>query len=143
MTHPTKMLIADDDPFAVDSLELEDIGSTTVSASNGREALKRVAVEAPDLISTRIHEAGGDINEATGDGFMAIFQAADVQAHPVMAVHDGTTSVQVCVIRPGTRTWQGSSSPAGHAQRLVLVLAGLRSCLRLLLSVSSIIMHVS
>jgi hypothetical protein len=52
MTHPSKMLIADADSFAVDSLELEDIGSATVSASNGREALERVAVEAPDLIST-------------------------------------------------------------------------------------------
>ena len=52
MTHPSKMLIADDDPFAVDYLELEDSGSTTVSASNGREALERVAVEAPDLSLT-------------------------------------------------------------------------------------------
>jgi hypothetical protein len=65
-----------------------------------------------------------------------------VDGRPLTAVHDGTSSVQVCVIRPGARAWQGYSSPAGHAQRLVLFLAGLRFCLRILLSVSSIIMNV-
>jgi class 3 adenylate cyclase len=33
-----------------------------------------------------IHEAGGDINETAGDGFMAIFQDADINAHTVAAV---------------------------------------------------------
>ena len=47
MTHPSKMLIADDDPFAVDYLELEDSGSTTVSASNGREALEELPWRRP------------------------------------------------------------------------------------------------
>ena len=89
MTHPSKMLIADDDPFAVDYLELEDSGYTTVSASNGREALERVW---SSTHLDRIHEAGGDINEAAGDGSMAIFQeAADVHAHAVTAVQDGTS----------------------------------------------------
>ena len=37
MIQPSKILIVDDDPSAVDSLELEDSGYTTVSASNGRE----------------------------------------------------------------------------------------------------------
>ena len=37
MIQPSKMLLVDDDPFAVDYVELEDSGSTTVSASNGRE----------------------------------------------------------------------------------------------------------
>ena len=37
MIHPSKMPLVDDNPFAVDSLELEDSGSTTVSVSNGRE----------------------------------------------------------------------------------------------------------
>ena len=52
MLHPSKILIVDDDPFDVDllELELEDLGYTTVSASNGCEALEKVAVEAPDLI---------------------------------------------------------------------------------------------
>jgi class 3 adenylate cyclase len=33
-----------------------------------------------------IHEAGGDINETAGDGFMAIFQATDARAHTITAV---------------------------------------------------------
>jgi CheY-like chemotaxis protein len=52
MLHPSKILIVDDEPFNVDYLEqeLEDLGYTTVSARNGREALEKVALEAPDLI---------------------------------------------------------------------------------------------
>ena len=53
MIHSSKILLVDDDPLAFDSPELEDSGSTTVSASNGREALAKVAVEAPNLILTR------------------------------------------------------------------------------------------
>jgi DNA-binding response OmpR family regulator len=34
----------------------------------------------------RIHEAGGDINETGGDGFMAIFQDGDACMHPRIAV---------------------------------------------------------
>jgi hypothetical protein len=41
MIHPSKMPLVDDNPFAVDSLELEDSGSTTVSVSNGREPSRR------------------------------------------------------------------------------------------------------
>jgi DNA-binding response OmpR family regulator len=52
MIHPARILIVDDEPFNVDYLEqeLEDLGYTTVSARNGREALEKVAAEAPDLI---------------------------------------------------------------------------------------------
>jgi DNA-binding response OmpR family regulator len=52
MTRPSKILIVDDEPFNVDYLaqELEDLGYETVSASNGQEALEKVAAEAPDLI---------------------------------------------------------------------------------------------
>src|SRR2546427_9263623 len=52
MLHPSKVLIVDDEPFNVDYLEqeLEDLGYTTLSARNGREALEKVALEAPDLI---------------------------------------------------------------------------------------------
>jgi CheY-like chemotaxis protein len=52
MLNPSKILIVDDEPFNVDYLEqeLEDLGYITESASNGREALEKVAVEAPDLI---------------------------------------------------------------------------------------------
>src|SRR5262249_38745682 len=52
MIRPSKILIVDDEPFNVDYLEqeLEDLGYTTVTARNGRAALEKVAVEAPDLI---------------------------------------------------------------------------------------------
>lgn len=52
MRRPSKILIVDDEPLNVDYLEqeLEDLGYTTVSARNGREALEKVALEAPDLI---------------------------------------------------------------------------------------------
>jgi adenylate cyclase len=52
MTRPSKILIVDDEPFNVDYLEqeLEDLGYETVSASNGREALEKVAADPPDLI---------------------------------------------------------------------------------------------
>src|SRR4029434_8460058 len=52
MLHPSKILIVDDEPFNVDYLEqeLEDLGYVTVSARNGREALEKVALAAPELI---------------------------------------------------------------------------------------------
>ena len=52
MIRPSKILIVDDEPFNIDYLEqeLEDLGYVTVSARNGREALEKVTVEAPDLI---------------------------------------------------------------------------------------------
>ena len=52
MMRPSKILIVDDEPFNIDYLEqeLEDLGYATVSARNGREALEKVATEAPDLI---------------------------------------------------------------------------------------------
>jgi DNA-binding response OmpR family regulator len=48
----SKILIVDDEPFNVDYLEqeLEAMGYDTISAANGREALARVAADAPDLI---------------------------------------------------------------------------------------------
>ena len=52
MPRPSKILIVDAEPFNVDYLEqeLEDLGYATVSASNGQEALAKVAAESPDLI---------------------------------------------------------------------------------------------
>jgi DNA-binding response OmpR family regulator len=56
MTQPphtaSKILIVDDEPFNVDLLEqeLEDLGYRTLSAANGKEALEKVAADAPDLI---------------------------------------------------------------------------------------------
>ena len=52
MAQPAKILIVDDEPLNVDYLqqELEDLGYTTVSAANGREALEQVAAAPPDLV---------------------------------------------------------------------------------------------
>jgi len=52
MAAPSKILIVDDEPFNVDLLEqqLEELGYETVSATNGQEALDKVATETPDLI---------------------------------------------------------------------------------------------
>lgn len=52
MRERAKILIVDDEPFNVDYLEqeLEDFGYDTISATNGQEALEKVATESPDLI---------------------------------------------------------------------------------------------
>jgi adenylate cyclase len=52
MADRARILIVDDEPFNVDYLEqeLEDLDYDTISAANGREALERVAAEAPDVI---------------------------------------------------------------------------------------------
>ena len=52
MSERAKILIVDDEPFNVDYLEqeLEDFGYDTISATNGQEALEKVATESPDLI---------------------------------------------------------------------------------------------
>ncbi len=52
MHQPPKILIVDDEPFNVDTLEqeLDDLGYATVSAANGKQALTQVAAEEPDLI---------------------------------------------------------------------------------------------
>ena len=52
MSGRSKILIVDDEPFNVDYLEqeLQDLGYETASATNGQEALQKIATEAPDLI---------------------------------------------------------------------------------------------
>ncbi|MGH7322254.1 MAG: response regulator [Candidatus Rokuibacteriota bacterium] len=52
MTRPSRILIVDDEALNVDYLEQElgERGYQTLSARNGREALEKVAAEAPDLI---------------------------------------------------------------------------------------------
>jgi DNA-binding response OmpR family regulator len=62
MNPPAKILIVDDEPFNVDYLEqeLEDLGYETVSATNGQEALAKVAAEAPDLILLDVLMPGMD-----------------------------------------------------------------------------------
>lgn len=49
-------------------------------------ALNTLVEQYFSLFLDRIHEAGGDINEIAGDGFMAIFQDADPREHVVRAV---------------------------------------------------------
>jgi serine phosphatase RsbU (regulator of sigma subunit) len=52
MEEQPKILIVDDEPFNLDYLEqeLEDMGYSTLSATNGKEALNVVKTEAPDMI---------------------------------------------------------------------------------------------
>ena len=56
MNERAKILIVDDEPFNVDYLEqeLEDLNYDTISASNGQEALERIAVQLPALVITDI-----------------------------------------------------------------------------------------
>lgn len=69
MHHPPKILIVDDEPFNIDTLEqeLDDLGYATVSAANGRQALAQVAAEDPDLILL-------DIMMPEMDGFQVLSQ---------------------------------------------------------------------
>ena len=52
MAERSRILIVDDEPFNVDYLqqEVEDLGHETITATNGEEALTKVAAELPDLI---------------------------------------------------------------------------------------------
>jgi DNA-binding response OmpR family regulator len=52
MARRALILIVDDEPLNIDYIqqELEDLGYATVSAHNGKEALRRVEADSPDLI---------------------------------------------------------------------------------------------
>jgi CheY-like chemotaxis protein len=62
MSTSGKILIVDDEPLNIDVIEqeLEDLGYQTVSATNGQEALAKVATEAPDLILLDVMMPGMD-----------------------------------------------------------------------------------
>src|ERR671922_2794138 len=62
MAERSKILIVDDEQFNVDLLEqeLEELGYETVSATNGQEALAKVAAEAPDLVLLDVLMPGMD-----------------------------------------------------------------------------------
>ena len=62
MTQRSLILVVDDEPFNVDYLEqeLELLGYDTVSAASGREALEKVAANAPDLILLDVMMPGID-----------------------------------------------------------------------------------
>jgi serine phosphatase RsbU (regulator of sigma subunit) len=74
MADRPKILIVDDEPFNIDFLEqeLEDLGYETISASNGREALSRIAEESPDMVLL-------DIMMPVMDGFEVLRQ---IKAEP-------------------------------------------------------------
>jgi len=57
----------------------------------------------------RIHEAGGDINETAGDGFMAVFQHPDPAHHAVAAAHAATA-----LLASASRLHQASDAEPLH-----------------------------
>ena len=72
--------------YDVSVLFLDITGYARLCEQLPPEVLNRLVERYFSTFLDRIHEAGGDINETAGDGFMAIFQAADMQVHAVTAV---------------------------------------------------------
>jgi DNA-binding response OmpR family regulator len=70
----------------VSVLFLDISGYARLSEQLSPDILNRLVERYFSTFLDRIHEAGGDINETAGDGFMALFQHADVSVHPVTAV---------------------------------------------------------
>jgi class 3 adenylate cyclase len=70
----------------VSVLFLDISGYARLSEQLPPDMLNRLVERYFSTFLDRIHEAGGDINETAGDGFMAIFQAPDAHDHPVTAV---------------------------------------------------------
>jgi DNA-binding response OmpR family regulator len=59
---------------------------TRLSEQVPPEALNTLVEQYFSAFLDRLHEAGGDLNETAGDGFMAIFQDRDQHLHAVTAV---------------------------------------------------------
>lgn len=76
MNNKPRILIVDDEPFNVDYLEQElaDLNYETISATNGQEALEKMAGESPDLVLL-------DIMMPVMDGFAVL---AKMKSDPVM-----------------------------------------------------------
>lgn len=70
----------------VSVLFLDITGYAGMSERLSPEALNALVERYFSTFLDCIHEGGGDINETAGDGFMAIFQDADAQAHACRAV---------------------------------------------------------
>jgi two-component system, cell cycle response regulator len=81
MNEKATILIVDDEPFNVDTLEQElaDLGYATVSAANGREALAKVTVTNPDLILL-------DIMMPEMDGFEVLTRLKAGDSYPNIPV---------------------------------------------------------
>ncbi len=70
----------------VSVLFLDISGYTRLSERLSPTALNRLIERYFSTFLDHIHDAGGDINETAGDGFMAIFQDNDSGVHPIKAV---------------------------------------------------------
>jgi DNA-binding response OmpR family regulator len=69
----------------VSVLFLDISGYTRLSEQLPPDTLNSLVERYFSTFLDHIHEAGGDINETAGDGFMAIFQEADVHRHTIKA----------------------------------------------------------
>lgn len=70
----------------VSVLFLDISGYTRLSERLPPEALNALVERYFSAFLDHIHEAGGDINETAGDGFMAVFQEMDRHVHAIKAV---------------------------------------------------------
>lgn len=70
----------------VSVLFLDISGYTRLSEQLPPEALNTLVEQYFSTFLDCLHEAGGDINETAGDGFMAIFQDTDRYLHTVKAI---------------------------------------------------------
>ncbi len=70
----------------VSVLFLDISGYTSLSERLAPDVLNTLVERYFSTFLDRIHEAGGDINETAGDGFMAIFQDTDPHRHTIAAV---------------------------------------------------------
>jgi DNA-binding response OmpR family regulator len=70
----------------VSVLFLDISGYTRLSERLPPEALNRLIERYFSTFLDHLHDAGGDINETAGDGFMAIFQDIDSSVHAIKAV---------------------------------------------------------
>src|SRR5262244_4356576 len=85
-------------------LFLDISGYTRLSERLAPESLNALVERYFSTFLDLIHAAGGDINETAGDGFMAILQAADVQAHTVTAVETALALLGVTEALNGTNS---------------------------------------
>jgi class 3 adenylate cyclase len=75
----------------VSVLFLDICDYTYLSEKLSLKALNRLVEHYFSTFLDRIHEADGEINEISGDGFMAIFQDVDPQKHAVKAADTSLT----------------------------------------------------
>ncbi len=79
----------------VSVLFLDISGYTSLSEQLPAAELNALVERYFSAFLDRIHEAGGDINETAGDGFMAIFHHAERQQHATTAVDTALALLEV------------------------------------------------